>query len=160
MQAKPWAPGDQFGRLTVTGPESRLGARNQRAVLCRCECGSEKVVALDKLRSGYTKSCGCLRAETARESALRAQQAKKGKRYDFKPVADLSNGGLHGRLKRDRGRASEHACTYADDSCKGPMHWANISHDYLGIEDFMPLCQSHHWRYDRLVRNLKRPWGL
>lgn len=28
------------------------------------------------------------------------------------------------------------------------MHWANTSHEYLGIEDFMPLCQSHHYRYD------------
>lgn len=39
------------------------------------------------------------------------------------------------------------------------MEWANISHRYLGVYDFMPLCKSHHNRYDRLVRNLKRPWG-
>lgn len=159
MQAKPWRPGDRFGRLTVTGPENRLGARGQRAVLCRCDCGAEKTIALDKLRSGHTQSCGCLRAETARESAPRAQQAKKGRRYDFKPVSELGIAGLHERLRRDRGRASEHACTYEDESCKGPMHWANISREYRGIEDFMPLCQSHHCRYDRLVRNLKRPWG-
>ena len=29
------------------------------------------------------------------------------------------------------------------------MEWANISHQYLGVDDFMPLCQSHHIRYDR-----------
>jgi hypothetical protein len=29
------------------------------------------------------------------------------------------------------------------------MEWANISHQYLpDVEDFMPLCHSHHSRYD------------
>lgn len=159
MRAKPWQPGDRFGRLTVTGPESRLGVRNHRAVLCRCDCGTEVVVALDKLRSGYTRSCGCLRREVARNSVSIAQQAKKGMRYNVKPVECLGLPGLHARLKKDRGLASEHPCTYADGTCKGPHQWANISHEYRGVDDFMVLCQSHHCKYDRLVRNLKRPWG-
>lgn len=112
---------------------------------------------LNKLRTGHTQSCGCLRRETARDSVHVAHEAKTGRRYNFKPVTELGRSGLHDRLKRDRGRASEHACTYADDTCKGLMHWASISHEYLGVEDFMPLCQSHHVRYNRLARNLKRP---
>lgn len=35
------------------------------------------------------------------------------------------------------------------------MQWANISQRYLSVGDFMPLCQSHHARYDRVVRNMK-----
>jgi len=57
--------------------------------------------------------------------------------------------GLHQRLYGKYGRAAEYACVYADQTCKGPMNWANISGEYLGVEDFMPLCRSHHIRYDR-----------
>jgi len=32
------------------------------------------------------------------------------------------------------------------------MHWASISHEYRDIDDFMPLCQSHHRRHDREFR--------
>jgi hypothetical protein len=53
-------PGTVFGRLTVAG-ETRVGARNERAMICRCECGAEKVVQLTHLTTGHTTSCGCLR---------------------------------------------------------------------------------------------------
>ena len=159
MRAKPWSAGDRFGRLTVIGPESRLSVRNHRAVLCRCECGNEKIIALNKLRSGYTKSCGCLQKEAARESVSVAHQAKTGKRYDFKPETDLGDEGLHKRLKRDRGMATDYPCTYANGTCRGRMEWANISHRYLGVYDFMPLCKSHHARYDRIIKNMRQPWG-
>lgn len=39
-------------------------------MLCLCECGQQKIVQLDKLRGDHTKSCGCLRRETARMIAL------------------------------------------------------------------------------------------
>lgn len=29
------------------------------------------------------------------------------------------------------------------------MQWANISGEYLDVEDFIPLCIFHHRRYDR-----------
>lgn len=34
-----------------------------RKVLCRCECGTEKSVAAQSLRSGLSRSCGCLKSE-------------------------------------------------------------------------------------------------
>ena len=37
---------------------------------CRCDCGKETVVAMGHLRSGHTKSCGCV----LRESASRRQK--------------------------------------------------------------------------------------
>jgi hypothetical protein len=56
---------------------------------------------------------------------------------------------LHQKLCRKRGQAAQYRCNHADETCKGPMQWVNISHEYLGVGDFMPLCQSHHLRYDR-----------
>ncbi len=56
--------GSEFGRLTVVaiGPTKS----KRRLLLCRCVCGAEKLIAVDKLRKGTTKSCGCLRSELQR----------------------------------------------------------------------------------------------
>src|ERR1017187_1955758 len=55
---------------------------------------------------------------------------------------------LHKLVVRERERAAVQCCTHADESCKGQMEWANISGEYLGVDDFMVLCKSHHRRYD------------
>ena len=51
--------GQRFGRLVVL---SSKGTNNFRKALwlCRCDCGGELVVVAGHLRSGNTKSCGCL----------------------------------------------------------------------------------------------------
>lgn len=62
------APGTRFGRLAVValapGP---IRARHWR---CRCDCGVETVVRGAYLRSGATRSCGCIRSESTRARAL------------------------------------------------------------------------------------------
>lgn len=50
--------GDTYGKLTVLGRAPDVGG--QAAWLCRCECGNEVVVRMCDLRTGHTKSCGCL----------------------------------------------------------------------------------------------------
>lgn len=57
--------GDRFGRLEVLEPRGMDHAR-KFMWLVRCECGTEKVVRDNGLRTGNSKSCGCLnREETA-----------------------------------------------------------------------------------------------
>lgn len=61
--------GDKFGRLTVIAPAVRprhLKARG-RWWHCRCDCGDQTVLAVSQsaLRSGNTRSCGCLQREGA-----------------------------------------------------------------------------------------------
>jgi hypothetical protein len=55
--------GQHFGRLTVTA-FSHCDKRNVAHWVCRCECGTEKIVVGTNLRKGHTKSCGCLQRET------------------------------------------------------------------------------------------------
>lgn len=53
--------GDKFGRWTVVSPSAR-----HNGILsceCRCECGAVRFVRNEKLRTGKSKSCGCLRDE-------------------------------------------------------------------------------------------------
>ena len=33
--------------------------------LCKCECGNEKIIRLDSVKSGKTQSCGCIRKDRA-----------------------------------------------------------------------------------------------
>ena len=53
--------GEKFGRLTV------LADLPHRRHLCRCECGNAKEADRSHLRSGRTRSCGCL-AESQRKT--------------------------------------------------------------------------------------------
>ena len=55
--------GNRYGRLTVLKrSENRVSAngRQHRCWLCRCDCGNEVIVNGEYLKSGDTKSCGCL----------------------------------------------------------------------------------------------------
>lgn len=50
--------GHIYKRLTVIEEAPRKGSR--RMLRCRCECGKHVVVSHSNLRSGNTKSCGCM----------------------------------------------------------------------------------------------------
>jgi hypothetical protein len=52
---------DRFARWTVIG-ESFMHS-GHRAVLCRCDCGVERLVLVFALRSGHSTSCGCAKRE-------------------------------------------------------------------------------------------------
>ena len=51
--------GLRFDRLTVISRENNA-TRGRTRWLCKCDCGKYIVVLGDSLRSGNTKSCGCL----------------------------------------------------------------------------------------------------
>jgi hypothetical protein len=53
--------GKSFGKLTVIKQE--YTKHHHTYWLCKCECGNEYVVRGDKIKSGHTKSCGCIRQE-------------------------------------------------------------------------------------------------
>ena len=61
--------GKRFGRLVVKC-KSHKDKRGEWHWLCVCDCGNEKTVSGNKLRSGNTKSCGCLQTEF-RSSGIR-----------------------------------------------------------------------------------------
>lgn len=57
--------GMKFGRLTALHPNGHDINPSRKHILwaCVCECGKELDVRLNSLRSGVTKSCGCLKKE-------------------------------------------------------------------------------------------------
>jgi hypothetical protein len=65
----PWLVGKRFGQWTVLKwfplyyrPKGN-GQSKVAGLLCRCDCGKEKIVDSSSLRSGRSHSCGCLRRE-------------------------------------------------------------------------------------------------
>lgn len=56
--------GAKFGRWTVID-NKRI---NYKKILCKCECGNEKLVDLGLLKIGESLSCGCLRKQMMQES--------------------------------------------------------------------------------------------
>ncbi|MCR6112727.1 hypothetical protein HXA35_20565 [Bacillus sp. A301a_S52] len=58
-------PGQNYSHLTVIKEIDpvQYGKYKTRMVLCVCECGKEREVRLEYLRSGHTKSCGCILKE-------------------------------------------------------------------------------------------------
>lgn len=56
--------GQRFGRWIVLGPSAtRIDGRE--SWLCRCDCGTVRVVLGKSLKSGRSKSCGCISREKA-----------------------------------------------------------------------------------------------
>jgi hypothetical protein len=55
-----------YNRFTVIKEvESKIhpSGRKSRMILCKCECGNERIVNLYDLRAGNSKSCGCFMKE-------------------------------------------------------------------------------------------------
>jgi hypothetical protein len=63
----------KFGRLLAIKIDHKTKKRIMW--LCRCDCGTEKIVSGEKLRSGNTKSCNCLR------NTLLANEIRLGNGY-------------------------------------------------------------------------------
>lgn len=68
--------GTRFGRWTVIADLYQPNKRHN--LFCRCECGTERVVKLDSLRSGASGSCGCERTERLVKLVFKHGHAKSG----------------------------------------------------------------------------------
>jgi hypothetical protein len=118
--------GERYGRLTVVALAGR--ASNRDALWsCRCDCGSEIEVSASNLRTGNTRSCGCLMRETA--AAMGAEHGGANLR--------------HGHSRRGRKSAEFQAYTNAKRRCRNPRtqgfeHWGGrgIEFRYGSFEEF------------------------
>ena len=62
--------GDRFGKLTVidfAGHTKNAKGYNELIIKCKCDCGNIAIVKSINLLRGYTKSCGCYKAEKLKE---------------------------------------------------------------------------------------------
>lgn len=65
--------GQKFGRLTVLNKAQSKKFPCGQAMsqyLCECDCGQQIVVLVSNLKSGHTKSCGCLQKQLVAERSV------------------------------------------------------------------------------------------
>lgn len=58
--------GQKFGMLTVIKYAGKPGLKHRW--ICQCECGSQKDIQENHLKTGNTKSCGCLHKRKGKDS--------------------------------------------------------------------------------------------
>ena len=89
--------GQRFGRLIVisrAGTHIPSGGKGKSATWnCVCDCGKTTVVDGAYLRTGQTKSCGCLHEDMARSKARKGGNAAKA-------VLTIHGGTADGRRER------------------------------------------------------------
>lgn len=63
------APGERHNRLTLIR-YSHTGKHYRRHFVFECDCGNETTLSIEAVRSGNTKSCGCLALEVKRAKRI------------------------------------------------------------------------------------------
>lgn len=72
--------GQRFGRLQVVDEaKSRIEPSGARRYMwrCKCDCGNEVIVYASNLRTGHTKSCGCLEKQVSSRIGSDLEISKK-----------------------------------------------------------------------------------
>lgn len=62
--------GERYGRLTVKGLHSERDNGNKVLWVCVCDCGKETLQRGGDLKNNKTQSCGCLKAENAKQQGF------------------------------------------------------------------------------------------
>jgi hypothetical protein len=150
--------GSVYARLTVIERAGSLvGPSGSRVALwrCRCECGTETVVATARLRNGQTRSCGCLSREATAANG-RANAAIPGEPGYIAAHQRVSR--LHGVASdydcADCGSTAQHWSYDHDDPderigpvvCSGKVRMLPWSNDPA---HYSPRCAKCHKRFDR-----------
>lgn len=133
--------GEKFGRWTVISFDHKktTAKGNYQYWLCRCDCGTTKVVEGMSLKKKNSTSCGCKRVENI----------PRGKsHYEWKgEKASLS--AIHIWLHKNYGKAYKCESKKCNRKSKR-FEWAKIKgKKYAHNRDnFMMLCRSCHALYD------------
>lgn len=69
--------GQTFSKLTVIKRDGK-NKEGKATWLCKCECGKESIVTGKQLRTGKTRSCGCLLAEVTAARSTTHGMARRG----------------------------------------------------------------------------------
>lgn len=142
--------GQIFGRWTVLKCSGKRG--NFVVWHCRCACGVEKDVYAKSLRSGASKSCGCLCVDLARKAPGYAAQTQL---YTDYRVNSAKRRGLVWKISRNLfNKLTQQPCHYCGVSLSNLMKakYGNGDFAYNGLdrknngqgyipENVLPCCK-------------------
>jgi hypothetical protein len=120
--------GQRFGRLTVISLHPERAGDGKSLWLCRCDCGTERVICGAFLRSGHSASCGCLRGHSpidmtgqrfGRWTAVALYPEKKGKHLMSVCRCDCGNESVVNGQNLRSGKSSSCGCAKAPSDLAG-----------------------------------------
>lgn len=131
--------GRKFNRLLVTEESEQKTNTGGVQWVCECDCGNIVFVRPNCLKSGHTKSCGCLQSETAKK-----YKTKHGKRYsdEYKSWAQIKT-----RCYQEK---AENYKYYGGRGIKVCDRWMNSFENFY--EDMGPKPSPEH-SLDRYPNN-------
>ena len=136
--------GNVYGRLSALAPVINR-RQNGTYWLCLCECGRTKVIKGSSLRSGTSRSCGCLTVEKTAQRAAAMGMARR------KPLTYAT---AHKRLATTKGPASEYDCV---DCGNGGQDWSWTGEPggfSDNPDDYVARCKSCHKTHDNALREV------
>ena len=92
--------GNIYGYLTVIKRGPNQGTR--ATWVCKCKCGNETIVTGKNLRSGNTKSCGCIHAQVMQEYHKNKHIDMIGQIYNYLKVLDFGDYAIRPDGKKDQ----------------------------------------------------------
>jgi hypothetical protein len=159
--------GEVYGRLTIIGYSHHGGKGRKRAhYLCKCKCGSEKIILYQSLRAGLTVSCGCYSSEISRRNIRNAHKVNRRKNYsgirygrliakDFSHSDD--NGRIYWKFLCDCGRESISRIDMVKNghtkSCG--CYMKDVSRDRMLCIKGYGIIKDNHSLYDAKIIQLK-----
>ncbi len=89
----------KYGEWTILKEVERDKVNDLRRFLCRCSCGTERVVRIDKLQRGESKSCGHLDygVEKVLSGKTRSSSGVRGVHWNKKDGKWEANITVHGK---------------------------------------------------------------
>lgn len=131
--------GKRFGKLVAIEP---VGKADSHGVLwlCKCDCGNEKAVRMQYLKTGGTTSCGCYRSELS--SAIMSRSAEWNTKHGQCRRKEKHHP-LYGVWATMRGRCerSNHI-SYKNYGAKG----IKVCEEWEDFQTFFDWAMSHGWK--------------
>ena len=128
--------GQRFGRLLVLYDSGKRDRNYHKFWMCKCDCGSLKLVSSTHLKSGHTKSCGCLRKEIQIKNGHESKnQFRKKNQLNYKHGGSYTRiyEIWHGMKKRCYGVKSKDYKYYGKKGVEICKDWKD---DYMAFKNW------------------------
>jgi hypothetical protein len=132
----------KYGRLTVISTTERLNGKP--AYLCLCDCGKYSTAFATNIRSGNTKSCGCLGRQRGQENLALGQAPTHGMTNTKEWRAWM---GMKVRTGYDHPKSRKY---YLEQGIKVCPEW---EHDFLAFYNHIGPAPKGRHSVDRVDSN-------